>query len=270
MLKKIKGWDGIKITYDIHRKKNKLFLIFIHGLGTNKTIWKKERKILEERGFSTLAVDLRGHGLSERPKEIKDYEIDKFAKDIFYILKKEKIKKFVVVGHSFGGIVLISFHKLYPSLSKGYVMIDSTYKLPNKFLKKIKKHPFIMDIIEKIASKIKRKEIKKENSENKRINLDWNLFKIIKWIYETGFCSWVYTLEEIAKFNGLNILKTIEQPVLILQGENDSIFDLKIAKKMKKLIKNSKLEIIPYENHHIIINNPEEITKKILDFIQKV
>ena len=53
--------------------------------------WRNERVFLHKKGISTIAVDLRGHGKSGRPKLLGDYNIEKFAGDIHSIIKKEKI-----------------------------------------------------------------------------------------------------------------------------------------------------------------------------------
>ena len=109
MQKKIESFDGIRINYSISRVSD-FFLIFIHGAGGDLNAWKEQEHFFHKNGLSTIAIDLRGHGLSDRPNSVRSYRLECFAKDIHQIIVKEKIKKFVMIGHCFGGMVTISFH----------------------------------------------------------------------------------------------------------------------------------------------------------------
>ena len=92
MEKSIVSFDGTQIYYRISRKSD-FFLVFLHGLGGSINAWFQEEKILSDTGRSSLAIDLRGHGRSDRPNQFSAYRMENFARDIEMILKKEKIKK---------------------------------------------------------------------------------------------------------------------------------------------------------------------------------
>src|SRR3989344_2413697 len=98
MQKKVESFDRININYSINRVSKK-FLIFLHGIGGDLTVWKKYVKFFNKKGFSTIAVDFRGHGISDKANKKIDYSVENSAKDIFQIIKKEKIKHFVFIGH---------------------------------------------------------------------------------------------------------------------------------------------------------------------------
>src|SRR3989338_4944959 len=127
MQKKIISFDHVGINYSIERISG-FFLVFVHGIGGDLNVWKKKRKFFHKKGFSTLAIDLRGRGLSDKPDFIESYGLECSAKDIQGILKKEKITRFILIGHSFGGMVTIKFYELFPTLSKAYILIDTAPK----------------------------------------------------------------------------------------------------------------------------------------------
>ena len=87
--KSIQSFDNTKITYFYTKNPQaKDTLLFIHGWPHNHTVWNKEVKWFTKKEYSTLAVDLRGHGKSNRPEKKSDYTLRKFAKDIHLIIKK--------------------------------------------------------------------------------------------------------------------------------------------------------------------------------------
>lgn len=273
MQKSIKSFDDVKINYEIHRfSEGKEFLVFLHGMGGDLTAWKKERQFFHKQRISTVAIDLRGHGLSDRPGSIISYNLENFARDVYRVVKKENIRDFVIVGHCFGGVVTINFQKLYPTLAKAYVLVDTTYKTPQRMEKSFKDHPLFIYILNAILGhkKLQEKHFSHVNFDKFIGTGDWNLRRIFSDIMHTSFKSWLFTYENLAHFDGVEILKSINKPVLIIEGEKDTIFDVLSAEKMKNLIKASRLDIIPEANHIIVINNPDVLEKEILNFVSSI
>lgn len=268
MQKQLKSFDNVKINYDISRNSGN-FVVFVHGAGGDLTAWKKERAFLYRRGISTLALDLRGHGKSERPSMPINYRLENFAKDIYAIIRKERISNFVLAGHCFGGMITIMFHKLFPKFAKSYILIDTTYKAPSQLKKIFKNHPFFRHIINHILENenLRKKHFSHVNYEKFVGSGDWNFFRIYSDIAHTSFKSWLFTYENLAEFNGIKTLKSIRKPVLVIEGSKDSIFNLLVAKKIKRLVSKSKLDIVPDANHIIVINNPKQLEAEILGFL---
>lgn len=270
MQKKIRSFDNTEINYDI-KKISSRFLIFIHGAGGNLTAWKKEREFFHKKGISTLALDLRGHGLSGHPQKESDYKLEKFAEDIYQVLDQEKIKNYTLVGHCFGGVITTMFHKLYPDKSQSYVLIDTTYKAPENLTNLFQKHPFFTVILNAIMERenLRNKHFAHVNYQKYLDTGDWNFPRIYADICHTSFKSWLFTFENLAEFNGADILRKINKPVLIIEGEKDSIFPTLVAKKLQKLIKTAKLDLVPKANHIIVMNNPKIVEDEIYKFITK-
>jgi len=270
MQKQIESFDGIKINYDIVHKKSTGFLVFLHGAGGDLTAWNKELHYFHKKGISTLALDMRGHGKSARPQKFFDYDLENFAKDLFEVLKKEEIRDFILIGHCFGGMVVAIFHKLFPKLAQAYVLVDTAYKAPKRIRYFFKANKLFLFILNYIL------ENRKNDKENflhidfeKYVGTgDWNIKRIFSDITHTTFKSWIFTYQNMAKFDAIEILKSIKQRVLIIEGEKDSIFNMIEAKKIHSLIKNSKLNVIPEANHILVLNNPHELQKEIYEFVK--
>lgn len=271
MQKHLKSFDKVEINYDISRNSGS-FVVFVHGAGGDLTAWKKERAFLHRRGISTLALDLRGHGKSGRPSLPANYRLENFARDINAIIRKERISDFVLAGHCFGGMVTIMFHKLFPRLAKSYILIDTTYKAPPQLKWIFRNHPFFVHILNRILKNddLRKRHFSHVNYKKFVGSSDWDFFRIYSDIAHTSFKSWLFTYENLAKFNGIKILKSIRKPVLVIEGDKDSIFNLLVAKKIKSLIRNSKLDIVPDANHIIVINNPKQLEVEILRFLLRL
>ncbi|MFH1409740.1 MAG: alpha/beta hydrolase [Nanoarchaeota archaeon] len=273
MEKWITSFDGTPIHYDIEKgKKSDACLIFVHGIGGDLAAWNRERHYFHKKGFSTLALDLRGHGKSGRPHLSSDYGLTYFAKDLYMIIRHEKIKKFILIGHCFGGIITTMFHKLHPRLAKAYILIDTTFKAPEPLRTLFSNYSLVRHFLN-LLLKNKHLGRRKESPVDygKFVGTgDYDLKRIYSDITHTSFKSWILTFQNLAHFNGIRILKSITQPVLIVEGEKDSIFNVLKAQKIHDLVKGSTLRIIPNENHIIVLNNPDVLVKEISSFLQSI
>jgi pimeloyl-ACP methyl ester carboxylesterase len=88
-------------------KGNGEVILFIHGLGGNLSHWTKSVKELSAH-YKCIAIDLPGYGWSDKKVDTKEIDLLQFYADVVgAFLKKKKIKKVFMVGHSMGGQVAI-------------------------------------------------------------------------------------------------------------------------------------------------------------------
>lgn len=77
-------------------------VVLLHGLGATASVWNGIIPILERRGFSWLAPDLRGHGLSASDGP---FGYGNCAADVAELLNGDDPATTVILGHSFGGLI---------------------------------------------------------------------------------------------------------------------------------------------------------------------
>jgi pimeloyl-ACP methyl ester carboxylesterase len=111
--------QGAKVYYkDVGKGKNAL--VFIHGWTCNADFWRES--VGEFPEYRVIAVDLPGHGRSDKPKT--NYSMEYFAKAVEAVIKDAKVKKAVLVGHSMGTPVAREFYRLHPKKTLGIVIVD--------------------------------------------------------------------------------------------------------------------------------------------------
>jgi pimeloyl-ACP methyl ester carboxylesterase len=77
-------------------------VVLLHGLGATAAVWHGLTRVLEARGLSWIAPDLRGHGRSDSSGP---FGFGNHAADIAHLLVGEDPARTRVLGHSFGGVV---------------------------------------------------------------------------------------------------------------------------------------------------------------------
>lgn len=107
--KTIKSFDGTNIYYVINRVQHTSeFIIFIHGAGSNHTVYTPFFAAFATRNF--IALDLRNHGKSGR-STLEKITIQTLAKDIHTIMILEKIESMILIGNSLGATVALEIYK---------------------------------------------------------------------------------------------------------------------------------------------------------------
>jgi lipase len=102
-------------------------LVCLHGVTAHG---RRFRRLAEERlaaRFRVLAPDLRGHGRSgwEPP-----WRLDTFAGDLLETLKELGIGRAVLLGHSFGGRLVLELVARVPTLAERVVLLDPAIQIP--------------------------------------------------------------------------------------------------------------------------------------------
>lgn len=260
------SFDGTKICYQ-YTKKSKKCLIFLHGLGGDLTAWNPEREHFEALGFSTIAVDLRGHGLSEKGNSTKFYGFENLAQDIEFLIEQEKLEKPVLIGHCFGGMVAIYVAARNPKILKSLILIDTSYEPPKFLGKNLFERTMLRKIIRFGVAIIPNMKIRGHVDFTKFIGTpDFDIKRFTSDVIHTSLKSYLLLSEKLTSYNAKNLLEKITVPTLVMEGENDTIFPPEIAEYLAKRIKKSTLEIIPDANHILVITNPQEVSNCIEDF----
>jgi pimeloyl-ACP methyl ester carboxylesterase len=96
--------DGTRIAYDVSGAGPAVILL--HGLDHSRQIWHERgyvERVADE--FTVIAVDLRGHGDSDKPIEPESYRIDLLQDDILCVADAIGASTFSLWGYSYGGVV---------------------------------------------------------------------------------------------------------------------------------------------------------------------
>jgi pimeloyl-ACP methyl ester carboxylesterase len=90
------------------------------------------------RTHRVVAVDLRGHGASDKP--MQEYTVAGFADDLAWLCDQLGVVKPVVLGHSMGGNVAFELARRHPDLPAAVVALDSAIVRPDWLAPEARQH----------------------------------------------------------------------------------------------------------------------------------
>lgn len=274
--------DGnISIAYiDEGDKESSDVLLFVHGLSSYIPAWQKLIPLLKN-SFRCIAIDLPGYAKSS--SGVYSGSMVFYAEIIAGFIKKLKLQKVTLTGHSMGGHISIVTALEYPSLIERLVLLA-----PAGF----------ETFTEKDRSRMARNnvsEIYAATSDRQiRMNYKSNFFKMPKdaepmiqdriamkgWKNFDAYCKVVAN-----SFNGmldrpvLDDLHLIKQPTLIMYGCNDKFIPHPILHKQLTVkevaetgavrIAGSKLVLVNECGHFLPFEKEKEAAVEILEFFGK-
>lgn len=230
------------------------FLI-LHGWGGSADSWLKVQENLA-RNLQVFVLDLPGFGksgLPPRPWDVQDYM--EFVLDF---LESYNIRQYYLLGHSFGGRISIKLSAQFPDRVIKLILVDSAGPQPTK-------KKFWKKVLPSIASFVS-------------IFSSWPGFQLFRrFFYQFIIRSTDYlkamgvmkeTFLKVISEDLTSCLEKIKVRTLIVWGARDKITPLKDGRFMNSRIQHSDLVILPC-NHNPHLEIPEDLSRKILDFLNK-
>jgi len=106
-------------------------ILLVHGWTCDHTYMAPQFEHFR-RSHRVIAVDLRGHGQSDKPQQ--DYTMLAFADDLAWLCEQLKVERPVVVGHSMGGVIAVELAARFPEIPGAVVTLDSPIVPPQELL----------------------------------------------------------------------------------------------------------------------------------------
>ena len=110
-------------------------VVFLHSFGGDSSHWANQLDHLRHHRRA-LAIDLRGHGKSARPRDM-DYSLPAFVSDLETVVKELKLSRFVLVGHSLGAAVANAYAAKNPRQVAGLVLVGASGRMPPERSQKV-------------------------------------------------------------------------------------------------------------------------------------
>lgn len=128
--------NGVKLHY-VEQGKGPLIL-FLHGF---PEFWYEWKDLLPEfaKDHRAVAVDMRGYNLSSKPEAVDAYRVPVIVEDIRALAQKLKGRKFVLVGHDWGGAIAWAFAAAHPEMLDKLVIVNAPH--PAVFARELTSNP---------------------------------------------------------------------------------------------------------------------------------
>lgn len=258
-LQYLKVSDGAKLYYQKWMPEDpKAIIVFVHGLADHVGRYEPFTRYFSLRGYGVALFDMRGHGRSGGRKthinRFYDYIYD-LSQFVSFVKKNSPDVPVFLVGHSFGGQIVLNFTVRYSKDLRGIVALSPNigvkldmpewkFKIAKVAVKCLPRY--------RIASNVNMNNLSHDENIVNSYRNDPNIPKDL-----TLKCGL-----EILKNSELvmALASRIHLPTLLMHGDSDNICDVEATKKFYMRVPGSSKQLKVYHGlyHELLNENGKE------------
>jgi pimeloyl-ACP methyl ester carboxylesterase len=249
-------------------------LIMIHGYGAAIWLWEKQIDLLSRR-YRVYALDLLGHGFSDRPRIAYTPEVYiHFFRDFMDAIGVEKA---TLIGNSMGGGLAWSVAGLFPERVDKLILIDC---IPPDVLGQVRndsfrslaaleRFPFLLYLVYANRNRDSVKWILQECVTDKALITPEVVDRQYGFSRMKGTTWSLYSTFRNAKdaMKLKECLSRIDRSTLLIWGEDDLLFPPSVGESLQRAIRGAKLHIIEKSGHIPMWETPEKVNPLLLAFL---
>jgi len=234
-------------------------------------------------GVRLLLVDQRGQGRSE-PTPPSTWTLERMAQDVIMLALALKLRRYMVLGHSYGAFVALQNAVDYPGQALATVVsggVASVRDLEGVAGALASFEP--VELREQVASSWERESSVTTPDEVERLLHDQMPFhfrdpsdpRIAE--YERRSAGAVYSPEVLrhfatAEYGGIELedrLVDVSQPVLVLAGRHDRACPADASERMAQLLPEAELHVFEESAHMTFVEEPDRYLDVLRGFLAR-
>jgi len=251
-------------------------VILIHGFPTSSFLWRNIAPAITDAGHTAYAVDLFGHGESDRPYD-SDFGIASQSEYLDAAMTALRVARGILVGVDIGGDIALRLAATRPERVEKLVLINTPAfdELPAKDITQLQRNTarFAVRTTRGILGAAPLVEaVLRASVADPEKHMPTKLVAryLAPFVGKEGPNHLLTLANSISAEDFEDIeLRDIHVPTLLLWGEEDPFVDPKIGEKLSNALPDGRLVKIPGVARLLPEENPQFLTEHLLDFMRK-
>ncbi len=250
-------------------------IVLSHGVVLSVQTWAKQLRSLADAGFRVVAFDHRGHG--ESTVGHGGHTVENLGADLRSVIEALDLRDAVIVGHSMGGVAILSFCSQFPDEARervaGIVLLSSLARSILSGNPRIANaSTWVADRLPDGAAALRARDLGLVVA-----RLGFGRHPVASHIEATRqmilATSPATRREAVAALAGLDLtsrLADIDRPTLVICGTADLITPLAESRRMARRIPGARLEVIEGGGHMLMFERSVVVDDLIAGFAREV
>lgn len=251
-------------------------VILIHGFATSSFLWRNIAPAITDAGHTAYAIDLFGHGESDRPFDA-DFGIAAQAEYLDAAMTALRVARALLVGVDIGGDIALRLAATRPERVEKMILINTPAfdELPAKDITQMQRNTarFAVRTTRGIlgAAPLVEAVLRKSVAEPEKHMPTRLIARYLAPFVGKDGTSHLLALATAISGDDLEDvdLRNIHVPTLILWGDEDTFVDGRVADKLTNALPDGRLVRMPGIARLLPEENPEYLTELLLDFMKK-
>lgn len=251
-------------------------IVMLHGFGVSAHMFDEFADRMKDR-YRLIAIDQRGHGDSDWSDD-GDYSRDAFVTDAEGIREALGLNRFILVGHSMGGLNAVAYTVKHPEHVRALVLVDVGPEAAKEGVDNIRRFtqgPDELDFeqfvegahrfnprrsIENIRERMRHRLRPTENGK-------WT------WKFDKRFREQEHGLQigsELSNDETWQLFRQVTPPTLLVRGGESDVLTQEVAERAVREMPRAQLALVPNAGHSVPGDNPEDFTTVVRAFLSDV
>jgi pimeloyl-ACP methyl ester carboxylesterase len=278
--------DGSELQVECYGREDAPPIILTHGWGANSTEWDYLKKELAD-DFHLIVWDLPGLGRSSRPTN-RDYSMENLARDLEAVLGLTGDRPAILLGHSIGGMITLTFCRLFPQALgarvRAIALVQTTYTNPVRTtnmagLLTALERPVIVPLLHltiwlsplvwlsNLMSYLNGSTLLSTKSSGFAGSETWEQLDFVaRFQLQASPAVMARGMFGMVRYDATAALKAINVPVLVMAGDKDPVCNPEASKRMQRAIPGAHLAQLAPAKHMGLIEHHTRFAEIVSKF----
>jgi pimeloyl-ACP methyl ester carboxylesterase len=253
--------SGPEIHYAEQGDPNGEPILFLHGYTDSSFSFSRLLPLLPAHVHS-FALDLRGHGNSERPDCC--YEVEDHVVDVVAFLAAVDLDRATVVGHSAGSFIARRVAETHPELVARLVLIGSAVTPLKQETRELQA------AVHTLEDPVPAEFAREFQTSTIHAPLPEAFFEqVVAESLKLPARVWKSALDGLLAMDDSADLGRITAPTLLIWGEQDSFFFRTEVEELAAAIPDARLVVYPETGHAVQWERPERVADDLKAFLSQ-
>jgi len=237
-----------------------LTFVFCHGLGGSGEGFERDDMDWYARHFRTISWDNRGLGRSAPSAK---YSLPLYAADLAGLLRKLGVEQAVVMGVSWGGVVVQRFALDYPEMCAA-IVLDSTSSESNP---RASDNWYMRGEVARLgAAALEGRSLAPAFEGHATVS---STQVRVRPEHLESYVAQARTVAALREHPLTPYLSKVAIPTLVVAGGKDEVAGAGGSVVISRLIPGARLEILPEAGHGVYRHAPDEFRSILIDFLRQ-
>jgi len=270
----------VRIHYQVAGPSGGDPVVLLHGFPEFWYGWRSQIPALADLGYRVIVPDQRGYHLSDKPRGIRQYDIDLLARDVIGLIEGLGLARVHLAGHDWGGLVAWWVAMHYPEWVKRLAILNAPHPyvmMRNLYRSRIQRRrswyilffqlPFLPELaLSYSGHKTAARMLERGGlpgsfllDDIERYRQAWGQPRA--W---TGMINWYRAIRRLI-FGRISPTR-VQMPALIIWGKRDQALGVEMAEQSSAFCDHGRLQIIPEATHWVQHDAADQVNGWLADF----
>ena len=257
-------------------------VLLLHGFPECWYSWRHQIPRLVREGYRVVALDQRGYNLSDRPRGVAYYQIDRLTTDILAVIRALGREKAVVVAHDWGGMVAWRLAMDYPEVVERLVVMNAPHPvafgkaLASDWSQRLKSWymyvfqlPWLAETLLTLSPMGTARLFFRVTAVRRQAFADGDLGVMAAAMAQPGAMKCMIDWYRAAfRYRPARRARLIEVPTLLIWAEDDVALGVPLTYGMERWVPDLELHYIANCGHWVQNEAAEEVNERMISFLR--